>query len=184
MTPRFLLQLVRPYRAGLALLMILMFAGSVTSLLLPLLAGRLGDTLLSTIPQNNSVGLILVAIIGLLALTAVLASVSALLSARSTEAILADLRQRIFDHLLALPLPWHQRQERGSLMALATLEIERLGDFVTGTLVALLPLLLTAGGATVLLFTIDPVLAFLVPLLVPFFFVMMRVLGRLLRGPA
>ena len=54
-------------------------------------------------------------------------------------------------------------------MALATLEIERLGYFITGTLVSLLPLLLTAGGATVLIFTIDPVLAFLVPLLVPLF---------------
>jgi len=123
-------------------------------------------------------------ILGLLALTAVLRMLSELLSARATQAILADLRQRVFDHLLSLPVPWHQQQERGSLMALATLEIERLGYFVTGTLVSLLPLLLTAGGATVLLFTIDPVLAFLVPLLVPVFFVLLRVLGRLLRGLA
>ncbi|WP_223428714.1 ABC transporter ATP-binding protein [Tateyamaria pelophila] len=184
MTARFLLQLVRPYRAGLALLMTLLLAESVVSLLLPLLAGRIGDAFLSATPQDYSTGFILAAILGLLALTAVLRTLSALLSARSTQSILNHLRQRIFDHLLALPVPWHQQQERGSLMALATFEIDRLGYFVTGTLVSLLPLLLTAGGATVLLFTIDPVLAFLVPLLVPFFFVMLRVLGRLLRGLA
>jgi len=184
MTPRFLLQLVRPYRTGLALLMSLLLAQSAASLLMPLLAGRMGDVFLSTVPQDYSAGLILTAILGLLALIAVLKSLSAFLSARSTEAILADLRQRIFDHMLALPVPWHQQQERGSLMALATLEIERLGYFVTGTLVSLLPLFLTAGGATVLIFTIDPVLAFLVPVLMPVFFVMMRLLGRLLRGLA
>lgn len=185
MTPRFLLQLVRPYRAGLALLTALLLAQSAASLALPFLAGRLGDIVLSTVvPQAYGAGFILATILGLLALTAVLKSVSALLSARSTESILADLRQRVFDHILALPVPWHQQQERGSLMALATLEIERLGLFVTGTLVSLLPLLLTAVGATVLIFTIDPVLAFLVPLLVPVFFVVMRVLGRLLRGLA
>lgn len=184
MTPRFLLQLVRPYRTGLILLMTLMLAQSVVSLVLPFLAGRIGDAFLSAVPQDHSAGLILAAILGLLALTAALRSLSALLSARSTQSILNDLRQRIFDHLLALPVPWHQQQERGSLMALATLEIDRLGYFVTGTLVSLLPLLLTAGGATVLLFTIDPMLAFLVPLLVPFFFFILRVLGRLLRGLA
>jgi ATP-binding cassette, subfamily B, bacterial len=123
-------------------------------------------------------------IIGLLAVTAALRALSALLYARTAQTILADLRQMVFNHMLALPLPWHQRQERGSLMALATLEIERLGHFVTGTLVSLLPLLLTAGGATVLMFRIDPALALLVPLLVPAFYVMTRVLGRLLRGLA
>ncbi len=184
MTPRFLLHLIRPYRAGLALLMTLLLAQSAVSLLLPLLAGRIGDAFLSAAPQDYSAGFILAAILGLLALTAVLRTLAALLSASCTQSILNDLRQRIFDNLLALPVPWHQQQKRGSLMALATLEIDRLGNFVTGTLVSLLPQLLTAGGAAALLFTIDPVLAFLVPLLVPFFFVMLRVLGRLLRGLA
>jgi ABC-type multidrug transport system fused ATPase/permease subunit len=117
-------------------------------------------------------------------MTAGLRAASSMLHARTAETILADLRQRIFDHLLALPLPWHQQQSRGSLMALATLELERLGYFVTGTLVTLLPLLLTAAGATVALFLIDPALAFLVPLLVPAFYLMTRILGRLLRGLA
>lgn len=113
-----------------------------------------------------------------------LQTLSALLYARTAETILADLRQRVFDHMLSLPIPWHHRQERGSLMALATLEIERLGHFVTDTLVLLAPLLLTAGGAVIALFLIDPALAFLVPFLVPAFYLISRILGRLLRGLA
>lgn len=180
----FLLDLIRPYRKGLLLLMALALAEAAAALGLPLLAGRLGGLFLEAQTDLQGTGPLLAAILGLLALTAVLRIASSLTYAGTVETILADLRQRIFNHLISLALPWHQQQSRGSLMALATLEIERLGYFVTGTLVALLPLLLTAAGATVALFLIDPALALLVPLLVPAFYLMTRILGRLLRGLA
>ncbi len=177
----FLLRLVRPYHRGLLILMGLLLAEMAVALVLPLLAGRLGAIFLSAAPQSDPIGYLLLGILGLLAVTGLLRAASALLYARSSETILADLRQRMFDHLLALPLPWHQRQDRGSLMALATLEIERLGHFVTGTLVSFVPLVLTAFGATVLMFTIDPVLALVIPVLVPAFYIGTRIVGRALR---
>lgn len=179
---RFLLGLIHPYRIGLAILMALSLAEAGVTLIVPLFAGRLGAVFLAPSSQVGGVGLILAAILGLLALTAGLQALSAVVYARSAETIMADLRQRIFDHMLALPLPWHQRQERGNLMALATLEVERLGHFVTGTLVSMLPLLMTAAGAVLVMLSIDPALALLAPLLVPAFYIMTRLLGRLLRG--
>ena len=149
---------------------------------MPWLAGKLGARFLESAAGAGAFWPLVAAIIGLLVVRAGLSAGAAFLYAANAEAILAALRVRLFDHLLALPLPWHQGQERGSLLALATLEIERLGHFITGTLVSLAPLLLTAGGATVALFLLDPALALLVPVLVPGFYILARLVGRRLRG--
>jgi ATP-binding cassette, subfamily B, bacterial len=183
MTLSFLMSLIRPYRAGLLLLTAILLAEAAISLVIPWIGGQLGAAFLGPERQGAALGLA-AGILGLLFLLAMLRMVSAIFYARVSESILADLRLRLFDHLLALPLPWHQARNRGDVMAIMTLEIERLGHFVTGTLVALLPMVLTAAGATLLMLRIDPVLSFLVPVLVPAFYVMVRLLGRLLRGLA
>jgi ATP-binding cassette, subfamily B, bacterial len=182
MTAAFLWQLVRPWRQGLAVLMLILLAESLAALALPWFAGQLGGWFLQSAAGQGPVWPLVAAVLGLLVLRAGLSAGAALLYAANAEAILAALRLRLFEHLLALPMPWHQGQERGSLLALATLEIERLGHFITGTLVYLAPLLLTAGGATVALFLLDPALALLVPVLVPCFYILARLVGRRLRG--
>lgn len=158
--------------------MLILLAESLAALALPWFAGQLGGWFLESATGQGTVWPLVAAILGLLVLRAALAAGAALLYAANAEAILAALRLRLFDHLLALPMPWHQGQERGNLLALATLEIERLGHFITGTLVYLAPLLLTAGGATVALFLLDPALA----LLVPGFYILARLVGRRLHG--
>lgn len=182
MTAGFLLRLVRPWWPGLAVLMLVLLAESMAALALPWFAGQLGAWFLDHAAGQAAVWPLVAAILGLLVVRAGLAAASAVLYAANAEAILAALRLRLFEHLLALPLSWHQGQDRGSLLALATLEIERLGHFVTGTLVNLVPLLLTAAGATVALFLLDPALALLVPVLLPGFYVLARLVGRRLRG--
>jgi ATP-binding cassette, subfamily B, bacterial len=184
MTLPFLVGLVRPYRSGLFVLMAILFAQSAVSLVIPWVGGQLGAGFLGGDPADVGTGALVAAALGLLTAGALLQVGAALVSSRVSTAILADLRVRLFDHLLALPLPWHQARNRGDILAVLTLEVETLGRFVTGTVPSLLPLLLTAIGASVLMLRIDPVLSFLVPVLIPAFYLMARVLGRLLRGLA
>ncbi|MDV7397507.1 ABC transporter transmembrane domain-containing protein, partial [Arthrospira platensis SPKY1] len=56
-----------------------------------------------------------------------------------------------------------------------------LANFLSGTLVGLLPLLLTVLGALVMMARLDPRLTLVVMLMVPLFFVLMKVMGRRLR---
>jgi ATP-binding cassette, subfamily B, bacterial len=184
MTLTFLLGLIRPYQRGLLVLMGILVAQSAISLFIPWVGGQLGAAFLEGGEGALAPPALAGIIIGLLAGIAVLRVGAALLYARVSESILADLRKRLFDHLLALPIPWHQARNRGDVMAIITLETERLGHFVTGTLVSLLPLVLTAVGASILMLRIDPVLAILVPVMVPAFYILVRLLGRLLRGLA
>ncbi len=184
MTSAFLLSIVRSYRAGLAALFVLALAEAAVALVIPWAGGRLGAQFLGSGAGELGAGALLGIILGLLTAGAVLKIVSALIYAQVSENILADLRKRLFDHLLALPLPWHQNRCRGDIMAVVSLEAERLGYFISGTLVSFLPLVFFAVGASILMLRIDPVLSLLVPVLIPAFYILTRLLGRMLRGLA
>ena len=62
-----------------------------------------------------------------------------------------------------------------------TYEAQLLSNFCTGTLLTFLPLLITALGAVVLMFRIEPRLAALVVILVPAFYLLLKIIGRRLR---
>lgn len=187
MTLDFIRAMISPYRAKLALLCGLLVGRSAITLLIPWIAGMLGSALFADFiaqPAGGGLALLLAAILGLLTLNAGLTIASNTLQLRVQESILADLRRRLFAKLQALPLLWHQDRTRGNVIALATYEIEILSEFLTDTLVSLLPRLLTAAGATLILLAIDPALALLVPILIPGFFISFKILGRRLRGLA
>lgn len=105
MTLSFFLQLVQPYRSGLFLLLVLALAEAGLALVLPIFAGHFGALFLADSSQIRSVVLLVASTVGILALIACLRAASALLHARHAETILCDLRQRLFNHMLALPLP-------------------------------------------------------------------------------
>ena len=105
-------------------------------------------------------------------------------SATTAARLLADLRVRIYEHLQRLPLGFHENQRQGDTLALATYEVARLSEFLTGTLTAIPSRLLTVAGAVILMFQIDSRLALLVPLLIPGFYLILKLVGRRLRGLA
>jgi subfamily B ATP-binding cassette protein MsbA len=100
---------------------------------------------------------------------------------RTSAQILADLRIRLYDHLQALPLGFFHQRSQGDIIALMTHEVSQLAYFITGTLLASVPLLITLAGALVLMFRIDMLLAALVALLVPVFYLALKILARRLR---
>lgn len=176
-----LLHLAAAYRGSLIALMMLSIASSLVLLVIPWLAGRmLGGILL----EQASAGELMALLIGALAILAVLHFATAALSRTTAMRLLADLRVRIYAHLQGLPVGFHHDRRQGDILALATFEVARLGQFLTGTLVTLPARLLTGIGAAILMFRIDPKLAVLVPALVPAFYLVLKIVGRRLRSLA
>ena len=181
MTVRGLLGFAAPHRWSLAALTALTLLGSGVLLALPWLGGRMiGGMLLRQAPTERLLALLLAA----LAALALINAGTLFLASATSARILADLRARIYDHLQALPLSFHHQRRQGDILALATFEVARLGRFVTSTMVSFPSRMLTALGAIVLMFRIDPRLALLVPTLVPIFYVILKVVGRRLRHVA
>lgn len=178
MNLRSLVHFAAAYRWPLIALVALTVLSSLVMLFIPWLAGRmLGGIMLQ---QARATDLMLL-LLGALVVLAALSFVTAFLSRATASRLLADLRVRIYAHLQDLPLGFHHDRRQGDVLALATFEVARLGQFLTGTLVSLPSRLLTVIGAVILMFRIDPQLALLVPALVPAFYLVLKIVGRRLR---
>ncbi len=139
----FLLRLLPPYRRALLAAIALLLAESALALAMPWFATRVAQAILGgQVPDR-----LLLAWLAVLAVQALLALSIARSLGRIGGLIQADLGNRVYDHLQALPMRWHQDRRRGEVLALLHNDVWRLGTFLTGTLVPLLPLLLTCAGA-------------------------------------
>lgn len=178
MNIRLLLGLTTPYRTSLYACEVLMLVASLAALAVPWLGGQFASDVLS---KNSSTTSILLWLLVLLAAQALLKFFTTDLLGRTSTSILADLRTRVYDHLQALPLAFHQQRRQGDVLTLMTHEASQLASFLTGTLLSIGPLLVTVVGAVLLMFRIDMLLAALVAALMPAFYFLLKVLGREIR---
>ncbi len=173
----FLLSLASPYRGILLIALLLLFAESATTLAMPWLAGRFSDALL----HAGAVSRLLLDWIALIAVQCTLAYANAVMIEQTGTRLIADACSRVYDHLQSLPLHWHHDSRRGDVLSLLSDDVVRLSGFLTGVVTPLLPLLLTCAGALLMMMRIQPWIGVLIALLVPAFFLALRIIGRRLR---
>ena len=177
-----LLAYALPYRGRLGLVVLLSLLGSLAGLGVPWLAaqllGGLIDTNLTNI--NSIVALLLIALVALTSLNIAGALVSSLVANR----IQADFRNDIYAHVQKLPLSFFDQSRQGDLLALMTWEVSRLSSFISGTLTSVPAAFLTAVGAMSILLSLEPLTAAIIPLLVPSYFISLKLIGRRLRSLA
>lgn len=186
--PKFLLAQAAPYRRQIAAISVLTVLEAGFMLAIPWLAGQvLGGVLadesglakggLGGLSLSLSVGLLVAVLLATTGLTIV----TAIFSAATSGRILADLRVKIHAHIQHLPMAFHDRSRSGDLLVLTTFEVSNLSEFLASTVARAPSMLLTAAGSVVLLFLIDPMLALVIPLLLPVFTILAKLAGRRLR---
>jgi len=177
-----LLHSLTPHRHILTAILLLLFAGSLVSLINPWIAGQFTNALIGNNDHYlSSIPTILLFWCGLIALKSILSFATQYLMGATGETITANLRTRLHDHLQALPMNHHHHQRPGDMLALLSNDAEAISRFVTHTLVQLLPLLLTFIGAFVMMMMIDSTIALLAVALLPLYFIAMKLIGRRIR---
>lgn len=177
---RLLLAFAAPHRGMLALSGVLTLCESAAMLAVPWAGGLLAEAILRG-GAGPEIGGILLAMLGLFALVSLFQFASGYILDSTADQIIADLRIRLYDHLQALPLGFYHRRRLGDTLALLSTDVYIIGGFISGTVIALLPLLVTAGGAVVMMIRIRVDLALLVAALIPLFYLLAKVAGRILR---
>jgi ABC-type multidrug transport system fused ATPase/permease subunit len=84
------------------------------------------------------------------------------------ERILADLRNRLFDHLQRLSLGFYERNRAGVIISRLTNDVEAIDQLVTDGVTSLVQNTLTLVGTAILLFILDWRLALATLLVIPF----------------
>jgi len=179
---KYFLSYITPHRSVLILAVIFMLCESAVSLSIPLIAGQFAEGVMGQQPEwglshGQIIGLWLLVFI----LQAVFRFLNSYLITQSGAKILAQLSMRLYDHLQSLPVGYFHSKKRGQVLALLTNDVATLSHFVTGTLIGLVPMLMTLVGAIVLMAIIDWQIALLVATLTPLFYVALKLLGRKIR---
>ena len=179
---RTLLAFAAPYRGPLVLCALLMLAESAAALAVPWLGGKLAGALLpGDAAMASSTATILAAMLALFAAQALLRFANAWFLGGASERIVSDLKVRLYDHLQALPLAFFQQRRHGETLALLTRDVYVVGDYLTGTAVSLVPLLVTVAGALAFMFRMQPWLALVAMFAMPLFHLVAKIAGRRLR---
>jgi len=169
--------LLRPHLAALAGVLLLMLVQSAATLAQPWLGGVLTDRLL----LGSGVGPLLWVLFGLILAQQALGYLTSIQLQAVSGRLVADAGSHVYAHLQSLPLAWHHARQRGDVLALLTGDVYRLGTYVTGTLVPLVPLLFTFVGALVMMLRVAPAIAIAIGVLMPLLFVLLKLVGRRLR---
>jgi ABC-type multidrug transport system fused ATPase/permease subunit len=164
---RGLLQLLRPYRARTAAMLLALVLGTAASLAPPLLAKLAID---SGIKQHDlqTLELVVVAFLVSAVLVWVATYAQTYLVGWVGQRALADLRIRIFTHLQSQPIGFYESRPAGVLISRMTNDVEALESLVTDSVVTLFQSGLTLVGAIGVLLYLDLKLALLTFCVVPF----------------
>ena len=119
--------------------------------------------------------------LGLVAIRSIVSISSQYVISITGEKMLVGLRSRLYEHMQILPMRYFHERSPGESLALLSNEASTVSYFVTNTLVQLLPLSLTLIGALAIMFMLDAQIALLAALLLPIYYLAMKVIGRRLR---
>lgn len=182
MSASFWIEWARRFRWQLAGISTLTLLSSIATLAVPWLAANALGAIVSSQGDAPDLTRTLIILVVVLALLTGLNIAAAIQSEHASTRILTDLRKRLYEHVQIMPLSFHDEQRSGDVLALTSYEVGNLSDFLASTLANAPAILLTTLGAIAILYWIDPVMALIVPLLVPAFAIMIRLTGRQLRG--
>ena len=175
-TFRRLLGFLAPYRGGVAASGLLALAAMGMTVAIPYLTGRAIDQIRDRDRHALLMLGLAVAAAGVLRLA--LTVVRRLVAGRVSLGVELDLRARIYAHLLSLELSFFDRQQTGQLMSRATVDLQAVRFFLGYGLVFMIQSALTIVLAAGAMFFIEPGLAALSLLPVPFVIVIAYRYGR------
>jgi ABC-type multidrug transport system fused ATPase/permease subunit len=162
-----LVRLTRPYRTRTLLSVGSLLLATATALAPPYLSKYAVD---EGIAQNDLTKLwwIVVAFLGAGLLNWGMSYAQTYLTGWVGERILADLRNRLFDHLQRLSLGFYERNRAGVIISRLTNDVEAIDQLVTDGVTSLVQNTLMLIGTAILLFILDWRLALATLLVIPF----------------
>jgi ABC-type multidrug transport system fused ATPase/permease subunit len=161
-----LLGFLRPYRGGVIASAVLAALAMGATVAIPWLTGRAIDQVRGGDKAALRDLAVAVAVAGLLRLALTVAR--RLIAGRVSLGVELDLRRRMYAHLQSLELAFFDRQQTGQLMSRATVDLQSVRFFLGYGLVFMLQSALTIVLAAAAMFAVQPKLAAISLIPVPF----------------
>jgi ATP-binding cassette subfamily B protein len=161
-----LLGFLRPYRRQVIGSLVFAWLAMGMTVLIPWLVGSAVDAVESK--DRDAILPLVLAIVGAGLLRLGLTFVRRIIAGKVSLAVEFDLRERVYRHLQTLELAFFDFQQTGQLMSRATVDLQGIRFFLGYGLIFLTQNALTLLLASIVMFAIQPALAALALLPVPF----------------
>ncbi|MGC5330127.1 ABC transporter ATP-binding protein [Micromonospora sp. DT62] len=172
--------LLRPHRRRLALAVALLLGQNAAAMAGPYLVMLGIDRAIAPLRAGHA-GPLLVVAAGFAAATAVEYTARRgflTLSARIGQAVLLDLRQRVYAHFLRLSVAFHERYTSGRMVSRLTSDLDSIGELVGGGIDGLVLAVLSILSVAGILLWLDVPLAAVTLLAFPFLILLSRWFAR------
>jgi ATP-binding cassette, subfamily B, bacterial MsbA len=177
---RKLLAFLKPYKRRLALGIGAVVVASAMGLVFPLVIGRLVDTALAESAAGDvaSLNRIALFLLGVFAVQAVFNYVQQYQLAAVGEGVVADLRTRLYSHLMLLSLKFFESRKTGEITSRLTSDVGVVQGTVSQSVASVASQTLTLLGGVVMLFVISARLSATVLVILPVLIVAARFFGK------
>jgi ATP-binding cassette subfamily B protein len=171
-----LLRFLQPYKRGVIWSFVLAFGAMGATVLIPFLTGQAIEAVRLHHRHTLIMWAVAIAVAGIGRL--VLSASRRLVAGRVSLGVELDLRNHLYGHLQRLELAFFDRQQTGQLMSRATVDLQSVRWFLGYGLIFIAQSLLTILLAAVAMLIIQPELALLSLIPVPFVVVLSSRYGR------
>jgi subfamily B ATP-binding cassette protein MsbA len=173
---------VGPYRWYLAVATVGVIFASALGLVFPAIMGDLVDSALGTERgDTSSLDRIALFLVGIFLLQAGFNFVRSYFLSAMGEAVVADLRISVYEHLMTLPVRFFDARKTGEITSRLTSDVAVVQNTVSNSLAAAMAQTITLIGGVALLFVISVRLSVAVLAFLPIIIVAAAVFGRRLR---
>lgn len=177
---RFLLGYYRPYAGRMITALIFMLPGTSISLVFPALTGDLVDSIVKTASTDvlMRTGMLF---LGLLTVQAVIGYLVSVTTSRTTEQVIARLREDLFTHIIRLPLSVLSQRRVGELSSRLSSDLTQIQETFSFSILHMLRQLIFLVGSIVII--VSTSLPLTIPILAgtPVIVAIAVVIGRRIR---
>lgn len=151
-----LLGFLRPYRRAVGISFVLAALARAAAALIPFLVGLTVDRIRE---GNGRLTILALAIAGAGIINLVFSASRRIVAGEVSLGVEYDLRNRMYSHLQSLELGFFDSQQTGQLMSRATVDLQAVRFFLGYGLVFILQSIITVFVASILMFSLNPLLA-------------------------
>jgi ATP-binding cassette subfamily B protein len=181
-TVRRILTFVAPYRALLAIFLVLVVLDAIVSAANPLIYREIINKGIMP-PGNVSLIVELAVLVAVLAITdAGLTLIQRFISARVGENLIYDMRTRVFDHVQRMPVAFFTRTQTGALVSRLNNDVTGAQEAFTDVLSNVIGNLVSVAIVLAIMFVLSWQLTLVALVLLPLFLLPARWLGRRLQA--
>lgn len=157
---------LRQQKLGMISAVVFVIAGSLLSLLGPLLIGKIIDDYIIKLDISGAVRMSLLLATIFIA-SAILTWLQTFVMIRVSQKTIRILRQELFEKFQSLPLSFFDKRQQGDLMSRMTNDIENLNAALSQSVIQIVSSILTIIGTAVALFYLNWILAFVTLTIIP-----------------